>query len=380
VVTVAVSGGSGATPAGSVTLSGGGYTSAATTLTSGSAVITVPAGSLATGTDTLTATYTPDSASSSVYKSATGTSSVVVAAAPPPGFVLANRGNITVEASAATANTSIITVTPSNGFTGAVNLSCAVTMAPTGATSPATCGVTPSATISGISAQTATLTVTTTTTTTAGAYAVTVTGTSGAISITTIVGVTVNAYVAPTFTLTNSGSITVLPGATTGNTATITATPSGGFTGAVAFTCVIAPAAASDPATCAFSPTSLTISGATAQTSTLTVTTTAATNSAMVHPKPRGTPWYSAGVAALACLICFGIPMRRRRLRTMLGMIALFAFLLAGLVSCGGGGGSNNGGGGGATNLGTTAGSYTVTVTSTAGSASATTAVNLTVN
>jgi hypothetical protein len=64
----------------------------------------------------------------------------------------------------------------------------------------------------------------------------------------------------------------------------------------------------------------------------------------------------------------------------MLGMIALFAFLLAGLVSCGGGGGSNNGGGGGATNLGTTAGSYTVTVTSTAGSASATTAVNLTVN
>ena len=81
-VTVRVSGGgSNPTPTGSITLSGGGYTSAAMTLSGGSAIITVPAGSLATGTDTLTATYTPDSSSSSTYNSATGSNTVTVTAA-----------------------------------------------------------------------------------------------------------------------------------------------------------------------------------------------------------------------------------------------------------------------------------------------------------
>ena len=81
-VTVAVSGGSGhPTPTGSVTLSSGSYTSAATTLTSGSANIIVPAGQLAVGSDTLTATYTPDSGSSSTYNSATGLAPVTVVVA-----------------------------------------------------------------------------------------------------------------------------------------------------------------------------------------------------------------------------------------------------------------------------------------------------------
>jgi hypothetical protein len=78
-VGVAVSGGSGnPIPTGSVTLSGGGYTSAATTLTAGSATINIPAGQLAVGSDTLTATYTPDSGSSSTYNGATGTAQVTV--------------------------------------------------------------------------------------------------------------------------------------------------------------------------------------------------------------------------------------------------------------------------------------------------------------
>jgi len=83
-VTVGVSGSSGsAVPTGSVKLSGGGYTSAATTLSNGNATISIPAGSLATGTDTLTVSYTPDSASSSTYNSAAGTTSVIVTNAPP---------------------------------------------------------------------------------------------------------------------------------------------------------------------------------------------------------------------------------------------------------------------------------------------------------
>jgi uncharacterized repeat protein (TIGR01451 family) len=78
-VTVAVSGGgSNPTPTGTVILGSGLYTSAAATLSAGNATIDIPAGTLATGTDTLTVSYTPDSASSSTYKGASGSSSVTV--------------------------------------------------------------------------------------------------------------------------------------------------------------------------------------------------------------------------------------------------------------------------------------------------------------
>jgi hypothetical protein len=76
-VTIAVSG-AGGTPTGSVVLSSGSYTSSATTLNSGSATITIAAGSLAAGSNTLTARYTPDSGSSATYNSASGTASVTV--------------------------------------------------------------------------------------------------------------------------------------------------------------------------------------------------------------------------------------------------------------------------------------------------------------
>jgi DNA-binding beta-propeller fold protein YncE len=79
-VTVAVSGSSG-TAAGSVTLTSGGYASSATVLSSSSATISIPAGSLAVGSDTLTASYTPSGASSSTYNSASGSASVSVTAA-----------------------------------------------------------------------------------------------------------------------------------------------------------------------------------------------------------------------------------------------------------------------------------------------------------
>ena len=82
-VTVAVSGGSGnPEPTGSVTLTSGSYTSTAATLSGGSATITVPGGSLAAGSDTLKAAYTPDSASSSIYNTATGTSAAITVSVP----------------------------------------------------------------------------------------------------------------------------------------------------------------------------------------------------------------------------------------------------------------------------------------------------------
>jgi N-acetylneuraminic acid mutarotase len=78
-VTVAVSGGRGIPiPTGSVTLTSGSYASTASTLSGGSASIIIPAGSLAMGRDTLTVSYTPDSASSSTYNSATNNGGVAV--------------------------------------------------------------------------------------------------------------------------------------------------------------------------------------------------------------------------------------------------------------------------------------------------------------
>jgi hypothetical protein len=77
-VTVAVNGGSGnPTPTGTVTLTGGDYSTAAVPLTSGNATLNIPADAMVTGSDILTASFSPDSASSSIYNSATGTSSAV---------------------------------------------------------------------------------------------------------------------------------------------------------------------------------------------------------------------------------------------------------------------------------------------------------------
>lgn len=112
-VTVAVAG-TGATPTGSVDLSSGSYTSSATTLSSGSATFTIAAGSLAAGADTLSAKYTPDSASSAAYNSASGTALVTVTSST---------------------TTPTVTVTPqSNTITTTQSLSVAIAVSGTGAT------------------------------------------------------------------------------------------------------------------------------------------------------------------------------------------------------------------------------------------------------
>ena len=370
--TVTGASGSTGTPTGTVTFMDGTATLGTGILSAG--VATYTTSSLAVGSHSITAAYPGDSN----FSGSTSTA-VPVTVTVSPGFVVGNSGNITVAAGATTGNTSTITVTPTNGFTGTVNLSCAVTTTPAGATSPATCGVTNSVNVIGATAANAIVTVNTTSTTTAGGYAVTVTGTAGSVTQTTVVGVTVTAFVPPpTFALGNSGTISVNPGATTGNTSTITITPTGGFTGSVTLSAALtsSPSGAANPPTFSFGTTSpVSISGATAGTGTLTVSTTPVTSGALVRPRDRLVPWYAAGSATLACLLFIGIPGLRRRWRTVLGMLILLAFLTGGIASCGGGGG----GGGGKGNPGTTAGSYAITVTGTAGSTTNTTTVNLTV-
>jgi hypothetical protein len=165
----------------------------------------------------------------------------------------------------------------------------------------------------------------------------------------------------PYFSFTGT-NVTVAPGATTGNTSTITLTSGGGFTGAIALSCAITPTAASDPATCSI-PSSATITGAGPQTAVLTVTTTPPTTA---RNDPARIFWPSMGGSALACLLLVGLPSRRRK-RFVLPAIALVSFLIvASALGCSGH--LQSGGGGGGGNPGTTPGTYTITIMGTAGS------------
>jgi hypothetical protein len=179
------------------------------------------------------------------------------------------------------------------------------------------------------------------------------------------------------FSLSDSGTLQVNAGATSGNTTAISLTPTNGFTGTVNLSCVVN-TNLTNPADlpgCTLSPAALNISGTTKITSTLTVSTTAPAAVA------QGTgPFRNGGLTAfLALLLWFGIPWRRRAWLPMVIVAALAASI--GTLGCGGGGGGSASTGGG--NSGTTPGSYSVTVTGTdaaTGKITAQTTVNLTVN
>jgi len=168
--------------------------------------------------------------------------------------------------------------------------------------------------------------------------------------------VTVNS--APAFVITGSSpSLTITRGTTTGNTVPITITPANGFTGTVTLTCTITPAATSNPPTCSLSPSSVTLTGAGAQSTTLTISTTAA----VAENQIKKLLWPSSGTV-LAVVLMFGLPRRRGNWLVMLSVLALSIAL--GTIGCGGGSGSAGSSG----NPGTTAGTYTVAVTGTSGS------------
>jgi hypothetical protein len=111
-VTVTVSGGSGnPSPTGAVVLSGGGYTSASTALSNGSAQIVIPAATLTTNVYTFQASYTPDTNSSPIYTSASGTAASPVAVSltvpiitwtPASTIIYGNAGSNVLNASANT--------------------------------------------------------------------------------------------------------------------------------------------------------------------------------------------------------------------------------------------------------------------------------------
>jgi hypothetical protein len=205
----------------------------------------------------------------------------------------------------------------------------------------------------------------------------------------TLSAVTSAAYVingpAPSFSVSGT-SVTVSPGATSGNTSTVSITPSGGFTGLVVLAASItaSPAGATHLPTLSFgSSTPVNISSSHAATATLTISTTAST-SASASAQKHGRSWSLTGATALACILLCGLSAARKRWQARLGVVVFSLILLTGVVACGGGsgGGSSSGGGGpgGGGSLGTTAGIYTMTVTGTSGSLTQIGTVTLVVN
>jgi hypothetical protein len=193
----------------------------------------------------------------------------------------------------------------------------------------------------------------------------------------------VTAPVSPSFAL-GGTNVTLAPGAATENASTITVTPAGGFTGSVTLTAAItqSPAGVADAPTLSFGSTSpLTISSSNSGTATLTIATTAATANAE-RPANPAARLRGAGGAALACVLFFLLPVRRRGWRNLLGIVVLLAALAGGLTACGGGtaaGGGGGGSGSGGGNPGTTPGPYTITITGVSGSMSVPTTITLTV-
>ena len=172
-----------------------------------------------------------------------------------------------------------------------------------------------------------------------------------------------------------AGSLTFVAGATSGNSTNITVTPTGGFVGSVALSAQVttSPVGAINAPTLGFGNTSpVVISGASAGTGTLTVTTLAPTQGAVTMPGLRRI----GGGAVLAGLLMMMMPARRRGVRMLFGLLLGFVVLAGGAIGCGGKGG---GGSTSKTIPGTTTGAYVVTVTATSGTTTAQTTVNVNV-
>jgi len=221
------------------------------TSTTGSSTLTLTASSAATlGTATVTIT--------GVSGSLTHTTTVALTVTPAPDFALSASPSVSIVQGGAS-GTSGITVTPSNGFSGAVNLSAS------GLPSGVTASFSPASTTTS-----STLTLTASSAAAAGTATITITGVSGGLTHTATLTLTVTA--APDFALSATPSVSIKQGAT--GTSAITVTPSNGFSGAVSLSASGLPAGV----TAAFSPATTTSTS----TLTFTVAATATTGTATV--------------------------------------------------------------------------------------------------
>jgi len=350
------------TATGSVTLSVGGSVWGTQILVNGSTSFVISA--LPGGTNSLTASYTGDS----TYTGGTGSSVVNAIALPFINFNINSTQiavnlplNLSVSVSAFTGN-------PIPAATGTITLASGTYMSAATALTAgsATFAIPANSLAQGYDTITATYS-----------------GDANYLSGSNQTYVSIAAAIPPGITLSGT-NLFVAPGASAGNSSTITLSPIAGFTGSVNLGAMVtsSPAGAVDLPTLSFGATSpVTISGAASQTATLTVSTTAPTSASISLPPPPGAHW-RRGAIALACLLMFGIGAVRRRARPAFLMLVLLVTLAGGAVSCSGGGSGSTGAGGAGGNSkpGTTPGAYTITVTATSGTVSAITTINLTVN
>jgi sugar lactone lactonase YvrE len=175
-----------------------------------------------------------------------------------------------------------------------------------------------------------------------------------------------------TVSVTSSSTGLTIASAGGSATATIQLSPQDGFTGTVNLTCAVSyqgQGTPNSPPTCSLSPSQAQVTGTSSVSSTLTVSTTAASATAALDRQWKGTGF------ALAALIFLGI-LPRRRWRGGLLAAALCLIVIGGVIGCSG----SNGGGTNSTPpspSGTTTGNYQVMVTATSGTATASTTIPL---
>jgi hypothetical protein len=242
----------------------GSVTFSATGLPSGVTALFSPASSTTASTLTLTASSTATLGTVTVTIMGTSgsltnstTLSLTVTGTSSANFTLsASPSSLTIDAGKN--GLSVITIAPTGGFTGSVSFSASGL--PTGVTAkflPAS------------SMALSHLELIVGSTAAAGPSTITVTGTSGSLTNTTTVALTVTGSSGQGFTLSATPSTIRLTQGGAAGTSTINVTPSGGFTGSVSFTASTLPSGV----TATFSPTS----SATSSVLTLTASSTATT-------------------------------------------------------------------------------------------------------
>ena len=182
------------------------------------------------GTYTITVTGTSGQQSQSVQ--------IPLQVTSGPGFTLAAATSPLSIAAPGQSATDILSISPTQSFTGTVALSCTIAPAPMSGKAPA-CTV-PGSVLLGPGSSTATLQVTTDSTTPPGSYSVAVTAVSGVIQQTLTVPLIIQQLPAsPTFGLSAANSTVSVAASGESVTDTLTISPAGGFTGTVQLSCAV---------------------------------------------------------------------------------------------------------------------------------------------
>lgn len=172
--------------------------------------------------------------------------------------------------------------------------------------------------------------------------------------------------------VTSSSSSLTISSAGGSATATIQVASVGGFSGTVNLACKVAYQGTTTPTdapTCSLNPTQGQVTAGSPASATLTVSTTSASASDQ-SPKT----WRQEGAIAFAALLLCGM-VPRRRWRGASFALLLFAIAIGASIGCGGGKGTTSP----SSNPGGMTGSYSVTVTASGGTASATLTIPLSV-